>query len=105
MQNGTGDCIVQFDQHGDDNYNPAPRRKTSTVTAQKVGQHITFNLAAATYIFGDPDFTLTATSDSGLPVSLELASGDPCTLTGSLVHIEHVGACTITALQTGGWEL
>ena len=49
--------------------------------------------------FGEPDFELSATASSGLPVSYS-ASGN-CTVSDSTVHINGVGACTITASQPG----
>jgi sugar lactone lactonase YvrE len=54
-------------------------------------------LAAKTY--GDPDFTVSATASSGLPVSFA-ASGN-CTVSGATVHITGAGSCTITASQPG----
>jgi hypothetical protein len=46
-----------------------------------------------------PDFTVSATSDSGLPVSY--SAGGSCTISGSTVHITGTGTCTITASQAG----
>jgi hypothetical protein len=54
-------------------------------------------LAAKTY--GDPDFTVSATASTGLPVSFA-ASGN-CTVSGTTVHITGAGSCTITASQPG----
>jgi hypothetical protein len=48
---------------------------------------------------GDPDFGLSATTSSGLAVSLS-ASGN-CTVSGSTVHLAAAGSCTITASQPG----
>ncbi|HWS90011.1 MAG TPA: aryl-sulfate sulfotransferase [Pyrinomonadaceae bacterium] len=97
MTGGTGVCTVKYEQAGDSNYNVAAAL-TETVTAQKVGQTITFGaLAGKTY--GDADFTVSATATSGLPVSFA-ASGD-CTVSGSTVHITGVGSCEITASQSG----
>jgi hypothetical protein len=97
MTSGTGTCSVKFDQAGDDNYNAAPQ-VVQSVTAQKAGQTITFApLPDRTY--GDPDFTVSATSDSGLAVGFG-ASGN-CTVTGATVHLTGPGSCTITASQAG----
>jgi hypothetical protein len=54
-------------------------------------------LVARTY--GDPDFAVSATASSGLPVSFA-ASGN-CSVTGATVHITGAGSCTITASQPG----
>jgi FtsP/CotA-like multicopper oxidase with cupredoxin domain len=49
--------------------------------------------------FGDPDFNVSASASSGLPVSFA-AAGD-CTVAGTLVSLTGVGSCTITASQAG----
>ena len=46
-----------------------------------------------------PDFTISATASSGLPVSFT-ASGT-CTISSNTVHITGVGSCNITAHQAG----
>jgi hypothetical protein len=66
--------------------------------AIKQNQTITF-AALADRTFGDPDFGLTATADSGLPVDYTAAG--KCTVSGSTVHITGGGSCTITASQAG----
>jgi hypothetical protein len=97
LTSGSGTCSVKFDQAGDDNYNAAAQ-VVETVNAQKAGQTISFApLPDKTY--GDPDFTVGATSDSGLAVSFG-ASGN-CTVTGATVHLTGPGSCTITASQAG----
>jgi hypothetical protein len=50
-------------------------------------------------IYGDPDFDVSATASSGLPVSF-IAAGS-CTVNGSTVHLTGPGSCTITAQQAG----
>ena len=49
--------------------------------------------------FGDPPFTLRATSSSGLPVSFR-ASGS-CSVSGDQVSLTGAGLCTLTASQVG----
>lgn len=61
-------------------------------------QSITF-AALATKTFGDADFTVSATSSSGLTVTFT-ASGK-CTVTGNTVHLTGGGSCAITAHQAG----
>jgi FtsP/CotA-like multicopper oxidase with cupredoxin domain len=61
-------------------------------------QTITFG-ALPDKTFGDPDFNVSATASSGLPVSFS-ASGN-CTVTVALVHLTSDGSCTITASQAG----
>ncbi len=50
-------------------------------------------------MYGDADFTVKATSSSGLSVTLT-ASG-ACSVSGNNVHIIKAGVCTITAHQEG----
>jgi hypothetical protein len=97
MTSGTGTCSVKFDQTGDTNYNAAPQ-VVESVTAQKASHSITF-APLPDKTFGDPDFMVSATSDSGLAVSFG-ASGN-CTVTGATVHLTGPGSCTITASQAG----
>src|SRR5207248_1869156 len=49
--------------------------------------------------FGDPDFTVSATASSGLPVSF--AASGHCTVSRAKVHLTGAGSCTITASQAG----
>jgi hypothetical protein len=97
ITSGTGTCSVKFDQAGDANYNDAPQI-VQNVTAQKSNQAIDF-AALADKTIGDPDFTVSATANSGLAVSFG-ASGQ-CTVSGDTVHLTGPGSCTITASQGG----
>jgi CSLREA domain-containing protein len=92
---GSGACTITAAQVGNPNYNPASNVPQS-FTINKGNQTITFGALAAK-AFGDPDFTVSATVTSGLPLSFS-ASGN-CTITGNLVHITAAGSCTITASQ------
>ena len=65
----------------------------------KADQFITFG-ALAGKTFGDSDFSVSATSSSGLPVSFSIASG-PATISGNLVHITDAGTVTVRASQAG----
>jgi len=49
--------------------------------------------------FRNPDFNVSATASSGLPVTFT-ASGD-CTVSSNTIHLVSVGNCTVTAHQTG----
>jgi uncharacterized delta-60 repeat protein len=97
MNRGTGLCTVNYTQAGDANHNAA-QTMTETVTAQKSAQAITFDAIAAK-VFGDSDFTLSATSSSGL--SVNFAASGKCTNTSSTLHLNGAGACTITVSQPG----
>ena len=66
----------------------------------KADQAITFGvLEDKTY--GDPDFTLTATSDSGLSVTYTSSDPDVAAVDGSTVTIRGAGSAAITASQGG----
>src|SRR5204863_998275 len=98
-----GGCTITASQAGDDNYNAASDVPQS-FTIDKASQTITF-AALADKFFNDPDFSVSAISDSGLAVTF-IASGD-CTVSadGSVVHLTDPGvsdgSCTITAQQAG----
>jgi hypothetical protein len=94
---GAGTCTITASQGGNSNYNAAPDVARSFAIA-RANQTIAFApLADKTY--GDPDFTVSATASSGLPVSF--AASGSCTVTGASVHITSVGFCTVTASQSG----
>jgi hypothetical protein len=71
---------------------------------EKLTQSITFP-QPADRTFGEPDFQLTATSSSGLPVSFTDPAGDQCDVSqDGTVHLTGVGTCTATAIQDGNEE-
>jgi hypothetical protein len=94
---GAGTCTITASQPGNVNYDPAPPLSRS-FSIVKASQSISFG-ALANKTFGAPDFTVSATASSGLPVSFA-ASGN-CTISGASVHLTAVGSCTITASQQG----
>jgi subtilisin family serine protease len=61
-------------------------------------QTITFR-RLANKTLGDPDFVVSATASSGLPVSF--AASGTCVVRGATVHLTAAGVCTITASQAG----
>lgn len=65
-------------------------------------QTITFNTATE-LVYGASAPSLTATSSSGLAVTLAVTSGDgtTCTLTGTTLTWVAPGSCTVTATQAG----
>ncbi len=66
----------------------------------RVPQTITFNtLANVTY--GDADFNVTATSDSGLAITYSSSDPSVATVSGNTVTIVGAGTTTITASQAG----
>src|ERR1051326_6840253 len=94
-----GTCTIAADQAGDNNYKAAPQ-VTQSFTIAKANQTITFPDPADRF-YGDPDFTVTATSTSGLAVTFSTTSAACTVTTGGLVHIVAVGNCAIAANQAG----
>ncbi|HET9666528.1 MAG TPA: Calx-beta domain-containing protein, partial [Desertimonas sp.] len=97
---GAGTCTITAAQAGNANINAAtPVARSFLVTQlQAAAQTITF-AALGNKTWGDPDFTVSASASTGLPVGFS-ASGN-CTVTGTRVHITGAGSCTITASQPG----
>jgi hypothetical protein len=94
---GAGSCTITASQGGNGNYNAAPNVARS-FTIARAPQTITF-APLPDRTWGDPDFTVSATASSHLPVAFAADGG--CTVTGTTVHVTHVGICTITASQGG----
>ena len=71
---------------------------TATIQVLKGDQTITFG-GLPNKTFGDADFSVSATTTSGLAVSFT-ASGQ-CTIAGTNIHLTGAGSCVITASQGG----
>jgi hypothetical protein len=69
-----------------------------TLTVGKADQTITFG-ALPNKTLDDPDFAVSATATSALPVGF--AGTGQCTVSGNTVHLTAAGSCTITASQGG----
>ena len=95
---GAGDCTILASQPGDGNYNPTSLSRTFKIDA--ANQTITFG-ALSDKKYGDTDFTVSATSDSGLAVTFATSESSNCTISGNTVSITGAGSCTIIASQTG----
>jgi len=94
-----GSCTITASQPGDQEYNPAPNvSRTFEILERKKDQTISF-FALPDRTYGDPDFAVSATASSGLPVSF--AGAGNCTVTGETVHLTGAGSCTVTASQEG----
>jgi len=92
-----GSCTVTASQAGDANYNAAPA-VPQTFEIAKADQEISFG-PLQDKAYGDPDFTVSATADSKLPVSFT-ATGK-CSVRNARVHLTGPGTCTLTASQGG----
>jgi hypothetical protein len=77
----------------------APNIDAITVArTAEASQTVTFD-PVADHMFGDADFTVSATASSGLPV--QIAATGPCTVVGDTVHLTGAGECILTASQPG----
>jgi PASTA domain/NHL repeat len=94
---GAGSCTITASQPGGSGY-PAAPSVSRTFSIAKAGQTIFF-AALANRKVGDPDFTVSASASSRLPVSF--AALGRCTVSGARVHLTGAGSCTITASQPG----
>lgn len=65
------------------------------VTINKATQTITFATTPSTVTYGVSPLTLSATANSGLPVTL--TSTGSCSVSGSTLSVVGVGTCTVTA--------
>ena len=81
-----------------DNYEAADT--TGTLIISSIGQTITFD-QPDNKVYGDADFSLSASTDSGLAISFSSNSLSVCTVSSSTVHIVSAGTCSITASQAG----
>jgi hypothetical protein len=75
---------------------------TALFTISPAPQSIVFR-ALSNQPLGSPDFTVSASATSGLPVSFTATGNCSVTLAG-LVHLLAPGNCTITALQAGSQD-
>ena len=80
---GSGTCVVRANQAGNANYQPAPQVQQSfTVVPPPSAQTITFTSSApGSAVYLGPNYNVTATASSGLPVSFTVSG--TCTLSGS----------------------
>jgi len=76
------------------NYNPC------NFSTNKEDQTITFN-ALTSKIYGDSDFALEATANSGLTVEYTTSDANIATIVSGNIHITGAGTCTIYADQPG----
>ncbi len=95
---GAGSTTLQASNTGNSLYEAASSLKAFTV--YKASQNITFN-ALQDVDVNDPDFSLTATSDSGLSISYSSSNPSVASVSGNIVSIHSMGTTTFTASQPG----
>ncbi len=70
----------------------------ATLTVTQAEQAITFG-TLTDKVYGDADFTVSASADSGLTV--DFTTTGSCTVSGNTVHLTGAGTCAVTAHQAG----
>jgi hypothetical protein len=99
MTSGTGTCTVKYDQAGNTNYTAATQ-VTESVNAQKASQTITVGTHAPASAAYSTNFTVGATSSSGLAVAY--SSSGACTNVGAVFTVNNsTGVCTVKYDQAG----
>jgi hypothetical protein len=96
---GAGNVGILASQTGNANYNAATVVQ-QLLTIDKTTQTITFAPLSAKTV-GDPSFTISATSSSGLPVTFSGNNASVASISGNTVTINGGGIVTITANQVG----
>ncbi|HAS46090.1 MAG TPA: hypothetical protein DCS93_36755 [Microscillaceae bacterium] len=96
---GAGHTTIIATQAGNGTYHPASNTQQSLIV-HKATQTIRFE-ALTEKLFGDSDFSLTATANSGLVVAYSSSNTAVATVTGNVVTIVGTGATIITAQQAG----
>ncbi len=95
-----GTAVVTASQDGNEVYDPAVSVMKNAVVDNLSDQVITFNTFGEK-VYGDPSFTLTAVSSSGLPVSYSSGNVSVASLDGNKITINGAGTTVITATQNG----
>lgn len=97
--NGVGTAQITAIQGGNKNYLPAST-VTRSLTVTKSNQTITFNTLPVKK-YGEADFSPSATSSSGLPITYTSSNSSVATIVNNRIHIVSPGVTVITASQSG----
>lgn len=81
-------------------FNSLTAASSGNFVINKANQTITFAVLP-NKTFGNADFVVSATANSGLAVTFTSQTGSVCTVAGSTVHIVSAGTCTMRASQSG----
>ena len=99
---GAGSCVVNADQAGDADWNPAQAQQSFAVG--RGAQTISFTSTPPSSAFvNGPTYTVAATSSSGLAVafSIDASASAVCTVSGATVSFVGSGTCVVNANQAG----
>ena len=100
---GVGTCVIDADQAGDTNFNPAPQAQQSFAVGPGAQTISYTSTAPTTAAVGVGTYAVTATATSGLPVtfSIDALATGVCSIAGSTVSFTSAGLCVIDADQAG----
>lgn len=93
-----GVCEITATKAADPTYEAAT--STASVSVGKALQTISFAPLSGK-VLGNPDFTLSATASSGLPVSFRTDTPLVCAVNGTVVRLVGMGTCRVIAAQAG----
>ena len=94
-----GSTNITASQGGNISFNPATDIP-NTLIVNQASQTINF-VGPTIRVFGDPDFSLTATATSALAVSFASSNSSVATISGSTITVVGAGNTFITASQSG----
>ncbi len=100
--NGIGTCVINANQAGNANYDPAPQVQQSF--AVKSNQTVSFTSTAPTQAgVGGATYTPMATATSSLTVdfTIDASAASVCSISAGEVSFTGVGTCVINANQAG----
>ncbi|CAN5161832.1 hypothetical protein BH11PSE9_BH11PSE9_16550 [soil metagenome] len=96
-----GTCSISASQAGDSAYSAAASiTRSFTVVAPPAAQSITFT-PPVLQLLSAGQVTLSATANSGLPVSLATTTPAVCAVSGTTATFAGAGICSVTASQPG----
>jgi hypothetical protein len=96
-----GVCMVDANQAGDSDYEPAVQGQQEFLIAKNAQQiEFTSHGPGAATVAG-PAYTVSASASSGLPVTLSSGAPEICTVTGATVAFVGAGQCIIEADEPG----
>ena len=97
---GVGKVIVTATQGGNENVAPASP-VSCPLSVTKGNQTLSFSPVYSYTLLGSTPLQLSATSDSGLPVSFFVSPTNLATISGNILNPIGTGTITITATQSG----
>lgn len=97
---GAGPIVIKAEQAGNATYSPASAQ--ITITAQKMAQQIP--PPAKTTVHTDAAYELSATTDTGLPISYKVISGPAKVVNGNQLTFTGSGTVVVEADQAGNTQ-